>query len=408
MVCVTAPASTDRRQVDKVIALMKNDPESVLSKYKPSSRVPAPALVGIELNPGPAVEEQPVDQALVPAQRSSDKVARAALRAIVIATQHVDRQIQIQYEHYMRQFPNSDFTLDIFRTIILGLPKADDDDREFHNHVFNDQLDIEGYLDCYTALVDGAYVPPQPRLVCVETNPGPTHNKPKLAKKLDKLISRKAGAAKQVVNSAVMKGRGDYRPTVFNKTKGRGDYFTDAGSKVGSHIGKALGKAGGSLVSSLLSPFTSILGMGDYRTNGPNINSLYDREPGTALPVSHPDQIAKRVGGNPNPLNMGANSVSFGGGHPRVTHREFIGPVLSGGANFATKVYPIQPGLRGVDVLFPWGSSVANCFQQYRLLGGIMEFKSTSTDYAATTVLGTVAMSTVYDAGASPDRKSVV
>jgi hypothetical protein len=95
-------------------------------------------------------------------------------------------------------------------------------------------------------------------------------------------------------------------------------------------------------------------------------------------------------------------NVQFGGGTvPRVCHREFIGPVY-GSANFNTTPYRIQPGLRGVGVLFPWASSVANCFTQYRLRGMILEYKTTSTNYSSQVGLGSVMMSTQYDAEASP------
>jgi len=106
---------------------------------------------------------------------------------------------------------------------------------------------------------------------------------------------------------------------------------------------------------------------------------------------------------NPGTMNMGAMNVQFAEskGNPRVQHREFIGPVF-GSTGFTTQVYRIQPGLRGADVLFPWGSSVANCFEQYQLNGMIVEYKTTSTNYSSGVALGSVMMSTVYDAEAPP------
>lgn len=236
-------------------------------------------------------------------------------------------------------------------------------------------------------------VPPAARLVGIELNPGP----PKRAKaKVVAVVTKKRGAKAKLQTVA---GRGDYRPTAFARTRGRGDYISDAGGSVGSSLGKFLGEKAGGLLSSVASPFLKLIGMGDYRAEGPKHNSLYERN--REVPVSHGGQLSSLVGGNPNPMNMGACSVQFGAKAPRVTHREYIGPIY-GGTGFITRTYRIQPGLSGPLSMFPWGSSIAKCFQQYRLCGMILEYKSTSTNYAAGTALGTVMMSTLYDAEATP------
>lgn len=235
--------------------------------------------------------------------------------------------------------------------------------------------------------------PPAARLVGIELNPGP----PKRTKaKVVAVVTKKKGAKAKIQTVA---GRGDYRPTAFARTRGRGDYISDAGASVGSSLGKFLGEKAGGLLSSVASPFLKLVGMGDYRAEGPKHNSLYERN--REAPVSHSGQLSSLVGGNPNPMNMGACSVQFGAKAPRVTHREYIGPVY-GGTGFITRTYRIQPGLSGPLSMFPWGSSIAKCFQQYRLCGMILEYKSTSTNYAAGTALGTVMMSTLYDAEATP------
>lgn len=218
--------------------------------------------------------------------------------------------------------------------------------------------------------------------VKVSKLPPPAPQAPKVRKRLREQI--------------VLRGRGDYRPTSQNRVVGRGDYLSDIGRSVGGSLGHLAGGA----VSSLLSPFTQLLGMGDYRTKGPVNNTLFNRS--SDLPVSHMSRIETLVGGNANPLNMGAASATFGDALPRVTHREYVGPVLSNGSGFNTTVYRIQPGLRGASVLFPWGSSVAQCFQQYRLEGAILEYQTTSSDYATGSALGSVSMSTLYNAASSP------
>jgi len=95
-------------------------------------------------------------------------------------------------------------------------------------------------------------------------------------------------------------------------------------------------------------------------------------------------------------------SVKFGGKAPRVQHREYIGSVLAPAnpADFNTTVYMIQPGLYGIGTMFPWGGSVFRNFEEYILHGGIVEFHTTSSNYSASSALGSVSMSTIYDAEA--------
>jgi hypothetical protein len=181
----------------------------------------------------------------------------------------------------------------------------------------------------------------------------------------------------------VLTGHGDYVPTRFNRVRGRGGYVQDLagglGNMFGGKLGGALGHIGGGL-------FEGITGMGDYRQRAQAKIEAYKKSGAIDLA----------------PLNMGAMNVQFGGGTaPRVCHREFIGPVF-GSASFSTTVYRIQPGLRGVGVLFPWASSVANCFTQYKLHGMVLEYKTTSTNYSSQVGLGSVMMSTQYDAESSP------
>jgi hypothetical protein len=99
---------------------------------------------------------------------------------------------------------------------------------------------------------------------------------------------------------------------------------------------------------------------------------------------------------------MGAMSIKFSGKAPRIQHREYIGPILapSAPADFNTSFYPIQPGFVGAGSLFPWGASVFGSFEQYVLHGMVLEYVSTSSNYAPGGGLGSVSMSTVYDAEA--------
>jgi hypothetical protein len=200
----------------------------------------------------------------------------------------------------------------------------------------------------------------------------------KKAKAKAKRDRKKARKALAQATFATTSGSGDYRPTRFNRVRGNGDYFSDL-------LG-GIGKGAGGILDLGKGIFSKITGFGDYRHAGPRSNSLY-RAP------SSPSEA---------PFQMGAMSVKFDGGAPRVQHREFITNIVSPGAGFDTKSYRIQPGLKGGNVLFPWLSSVATCFQQYKMHGCIFEYVSTSSDFASNSGLGEVSLSTLYDANAQP------
>lgn len=107
--------------------------------------------------------------------------------------------------------------------------------------------------------------------------------------------------------------------------------------------------------------------------------------------------------GNPAPI---INSTAESG--VTIRHREFVGDVVAGGSadgygvgGFKPYTFNINPGN---DALFPWLSTLAVNFQEYRLDGLLMQFRSTSGDAVANTntSLGTICMSTQYNAAMAP------
>lgn len=81
----------------------------------------------------------------------------------------------------------------------------------------------------------------------------------------------------------------------------------------------------------------------------------------------------------------------------RVKHREYLGDVVTGGSGaFNLASYKINPG---VNVTFPWLSTLAVNFQQYRILGMVFEFLSTSADALSSTntQLGSTILATNYN-----------
>jgi len=80
-----------------------------------------------------------------------------------------------------------------------------------------------------------------------------------------------------------------------------------------------------------------------------------------------------------------------------VRHREYIGDVI-GNANgsFTINSYALNPG---VPETFPWLSTIACCFQQWEMLGGMLTFHTTSSDLnLVSQSLGQVMIATAYDA----------
>lgn len=82
----------------------------------------------------------------------------------------------------------------------------------------------------------------------------------------------------------------------------------------------------------------------------------------------------------------------------RIRHREYIGDVKSS-VGFVNTVFDVNPGLAET---FPWLSSIAQNFEQYRFDGLIFEFKTTSADAlnSTNTALGVVVLAAEYNSAA--------
>jgi len=191
------------------------------------------------------------------------------------------------------------------------------------------------------------------------------HAVKKAVKKEKKILKKEV----KKVKKEVKKGEKKIKRKVKQKKKNAANYALRGH---GSYFSDAVGHVVGGGVSSLLS------GFGDYRQRAAK---------GTYTP-------------------MGGGPGSFVGSRaPRVNHREFIANVVSS-ASFVTTTYPINPAVGGSNSLFPWLSTIASSFQQYRILGMELYFESTSGFISSTQNLGTVMMSTQYEVGQTPFNNS--
>jgi hypothetical protein len=147
--------------------------------------------------------------------------------------------------------------------------------------------------------------------------------------------------------------------------------FADAGAITGQRLGsmfnlpmlKGVGRWLGSGIG-------TILGSGDYSVVGaaPTYNVLSN--------------------GNQVPKFASTKQTNI------VCHREYLGDIF-GTAGFNNTSYPLNPG---VSTTFPWLSSIAQNYQQYKFHGIIFEFRPLITDFVTNGAPGVVIMATNYNA----------
>jgi len=151
--------------------------------------------------------------------------------------------------------------------------------------------------------------------------------------------------------------------------------FSDVGSIVGSAVGgmfgapylKGVGKWLGSGIG-------SIFGSGDYQLVG-----------------SLPDYNVM-MNGNQIPKFSTTKQTNV------VCHREYLQDI-DGTAGFNIKSFPLNPGMAKT---FPWLSTVAQNYQEYKIHGIIFEFRPLITDFVTGGAPGVVIMATNYNADAPP------
>ncbi len=127
---------------------------------------------------------------------------------------------------------------------------------------------------------------------------------------------------------------------------------------------------------------SKIFGLGAYKMKA---NSLYDSSTGSQVPFMHSTN----------------ESVVF-------RHREYLGDVSSS-ILFQSNPFAVNPGLQAT---FPYLSTIASAFQEYRFRGMVVEYKSTSSTVVtgANTAMGTVSLVAQYrsDAPALTSKVAVL
>jgi hypothetical protein len=146
-----------------------------------------------------------------------------------------------------------------------------------------------------------------------------------------------------------------------------------AGARIGMAAGGYPGAAMGSAIGQGIAAIT---GYGDYKVRTNSLNMV-----GTSV-----DTVPRFVNND--------HAV-------RMTHREFVTDltVPSNPTDFNNTTYDINPSN---STLFPWLSRMATQYQQYRVHGMVVEYKSMSSDYAASGPLGTVMIASNYNVNDLP------
>jgi hypothetical protein len=148
--------------------------------------------------------------------------------------------------------------------------------------------------------------------------------------------------------------------------------FRDVGGIIGKRIASLTGMSGAHGVGKWLGTgIGSIFGSGDYEM------------------VGAPSEYNVLAGSPPQFSSTQATNV--------VCHREYLGDVI-GTAAFVNNQFPINPGMAQT---FPWLSTIAQNYQEYRFHGLVFEFKSLLTDYVTNGTPGVVVMATNYNSGAA-------
>jgi len=181
------------------------------------------------------------------------------------------------------------------------------------------------------------------------------------------------------------RGKGTYRVTgAPNVMQGSGGFWGDAWERGRKYIPRAIGGAAGYLTGGgagaakgwgMGGQFSkNVLGWGDYGIPWQVVNNTLVTESG--VPMMH----------------------DTGDSGFKIQHKEFLGPIYSTTA-FFPNTYTVNPGIWGT---FPWLSTMAANFQQYKLLGAIVVFEPVLPDgMASFQSLGSVMIAAQMNPAAS-------
>jgi hypothetical protein len=192
---------------------------------------------------------------------------------------------------------------------------------------------------------------------------------------------------------------------------GRGAYtWRNFGRDASTGIGSALGAAGGALAGTALGGGIPNPGTIHGGYVGAALGGGIGQEVGNAIFGRGAYMVAKNsLYKSGAVLSEGTEVPSFvdNNRYTRIVHREFVQDIVvpASPTGFTNISFAINPGN---SALFPWLSSIAACYQQYEIMGMVVQFKSTSTDFSTSGALGAVVLATNYDVLETPYANKVI
>lgn len=229
----------------------------------------------------------------------------------------------------------------------------------------------------------------------------PNHGADFIMPKKNNQSKQKGGKMKKKPNTATAKGSGAYSiKDMANIAKGavkqalsnketRSMLINGAGSVSDRFVPGSRNTAQG-LAKFLLN---KVSGTGDYALGGsPVTNSLFkQKRDGSGLVDGNALSIPK--------MHNSGNSI-------RVSHREYVMDIVapSNGALFNPMVFTVNPGDASI---FPWLSSLAVLFEQYKFHGLVFEFVSTTSPYNQTPAMGYVMFAATYNVLQAPFQNAI-
>lgn len=191
---------------------------------------------------------------------------------------------------------------------------------------------------------------------------------------------RRAYGRSAAYQQPYVRGRGEY--TLVKKKSTQPKYGSVTNAPKGASFENSYGSRLGSVVGEGLQSLANVFGFGEYNIKQNSCLKMVDL--GTSPP---------RV----KNTNKGEAMI--------VNHREYLGDLSTGAfmpsstsTAFTLTSYKINPGN---DALFPFGSRIAENFQEWEIRGMLVELKSLSSNTATSLSLGSMFACTdynVYDA----------
>jgi hypothetical protein len=180
----------------------------------------------------------------------------------------------------------------------------------------------------------------------------------------------------------VIQGRGKYVGGGFSQHKGKGKSI---GSALGSWAGSKLGGWFGGAAESLLTPVLEGFGSYSEAAEGPKAIVPFTVQNNSVMGVTTPESANV-------PYMHGV------GDGTRIRHREFLG-LVQGSTSASVRKFTVNPTN---PVVFPWLSAQARAWQQWKLLGGVFEYRSLTSEYSTVMTTGSLTLCTGYDQVQAP------